>query len=531
MSTPIIIDAQAVCVQFPNSTQPLFDHITLSLGQRLYALTGRNGMGKSILGAVLAKKKAPSSGQVWHHGHVGYLPQQPKDQHLTVAEVFGVAALLAAQKRLSDGQANEHDFEFLAEAGPEAWSVQSLIDQRLQAQDLPEGLLDRVMHTLSGGEQTKIRLLALQYQGAEMIILDEPSNHLDQKGVQWLSEWLQASTLAALLITHDERLLVIADAIYELDEHGLHGSEGGWAVHQATMAQKQAGAEALLAKQQRAVASAKQAQQQAHERSQQSQSRGKKGRDSANQSKLLLDRQKDRSQATHSRVNSQYGHRIETALAAKAEAEAGILDVDPLALCVAPVAASGPIVASASDLVLPHGMQRPINFTVRAGKKWVVQGPNGSGKSTLLAILANKKQPKSGDVYATETVLYVDQYFSFLNPEASALANFMAFSPGLSEDEYRTRLAHLRLRREKALYPLGQLSGGEQLKVALACLFSGVSAPALLLLDEPDNHLDAASRTLLVQALNQYQGAWLVVSHRPEFVAALALDDILYMSE
>ncbi|MBP6563605.1 MAG: ABC transporter ATP-binding protein, partial [Neisseriaceae bacterium] len=73
--------------------------------------------------------------------------------------------------------------------------------------------------------------------------------------------------------------------------------------------------------------------------------------------------------------------------------------------------------------------------------------------------------------------------------------------------------------------------GGEQLKVALACLFSGIRAPALLLLDEPDNHLDLASQALLAQALNQYPGAWLLVSHRPAFVAALAVDEVLLMGE
>ncbi|MBP6115764.1 MAG: ABC-F family ATP-binding cassette domain-containing protein [Neisseriaceae bacterium] len=527
MPAPIMIDAQAVCVQFPSSPKPLFDHLSLSIGRRLHALTGRNGIGKSVLGAVLAKVITPTSGQVWHHGRVGYLPQQTHESAQTVAEAFGVAELLAAQTRLAEGQASEADFGVLAEAGTEGWLVAEAINQRLQAQGLRAGLLTQPMASLSGGEQTKVRLLALLYAGAEVIVLDEPSNHLDEAGVAWLCEWLQASGLGALLITHDERLLAIAEVIDELDELGLHRSEGGWATHQATMAQRQAGAEALLAKQQRAVSSAQQAQQERQERSQQSQSRGKKGRFAAGQSKLLLDRQKNRSEATQGRVNSQYAHRLETALAARDAASEQVPDLDPLGLCVAPLAPAGPIVASASDLVLPYGDQTPLNFTLRAGQKWALLGPNGSGKSTLLAVLAGAAAPQSGQAYATATVLRVDQHFSFLDPQLSALANFMAFAPGLREDEYRTRLAQLRLRRDKALYPLGQLSGGEQLKVALACLFSGVVAPALLLLDEPDNHLDQASRALLGQALNQYQGAWLVVSHRPAFVAALAVDEVL----
>ncbi|MBP6562922.1 MAG: ABC-F family ATP-binding cassette domain-containing protein, partial [Neisseriaceae bacterium] len=500
MSLPILIDAQAVCVQFPDSPTPLFDSLSLTVGRRLHALTGRNGVGKSLLGAILAKAISPSAGQVWHHGQVGYLPQHTGLATMSVAEAFGVDQLLAAQLRLAEGVATDADFDRLAAAGDQAWLVAEVIEQALQAQGLRAGLLSQPMASLSGGEQTRVQLLALRHRGADVLILDEPSNHLDQAGVAWLCGWLQQSGLGVLMISHDERLLAIADVVDELDELGLHHSEGGWAAHQASMAQRQAGAAALLAKQARAVQSAKQAQQQAQERSQQSQSRGHKGRANANQSKLLLDRQKNRSEATQGRVNSQYEHRIEVATAAQGAAQAQVLELDPLGLCVAPLAVSGPIVASASDLVLPFGAQRPLNVTVAAGQKWAILGPNGSGKSTLLSVLAGVQAPSFGTAYHTESVLRVDQHFSFLDQEASALANFMAMAPGLREDEYRTRLAQLRLRRDKALYPVGQLSGGEQLKVALACLFSGIRAPALLLLDEPDNHLDLASQALLAQA-------------------------------
>ncbi len=527
MSSSMCIDAQAVCMQFPNSLKPLFGPLSLTIGRKIHALTGRNGVGKSVLGALLAKAKAPSAGQVWHHGQVGYLPQHTQATNQTVAEAFGVAEVLAAQARLSAGQASEADWDLMAAAGSEAWLLTDVLEQVLQAQGLRPGMLMQPLQGLSGGEQTKVQLLALQHRGVDVMILDEPSNHLDQAGVEWLCAWLQQCGLGVLLISHDERLLAIAEVIDELDELGLHRSEGGWAAHQQSMKQRQVGAEALLAKQQQAVLRAQKAQQQAGERSQQSQSRGSKGRAVANQSKLLLDKQKNRSEATQGRINSQYEHRIEAAQTACSEAQAQVLSLDPLAFCVAPVAASGPLVASASELVLPYGASAPLGFTVAAGGKWVVTGANGSGKSTLLAVLAGALAASSGTAYATASVLRVDQHFSFLDPTVSALANFMAQAPGLREDEYRTRLAQLRLRRDKALYPVGQLSGGEQLKVALACLFSGVVAPALLLLDEPDNHLDQASRALLVAALNQYPGAWMVVSHRPAFVAALAVEEYL----
>ncbi|MDE1485410.1 ATP-binding cassette domain-containing protein [Xenorhabdus bovienii] len=160
-------------------------------------------------------------------------------------------------------------------------------------------------------------------------------------------------------------------------------------------------------------------------------------------------------------------------------------------------------------------------------------GRNGIGKSWLASILTRQIPPTEGSVNHFCDVGYLsqgltsfsgnaaemDQHFSFLDKNQSALHNFQLQSPGWPEDRYRTRLAQLRIRGEEALKPVGCLSGGEQLKVALACLFCGPYAPALLLLDEPDNHLDIESRELLQKALHGYTGAMVLISHDAQFIA------------
>jgi ATPase subunit of ABC transporter with duplicated ATPase domains len=123
--------------------------------------------------------------------------------------------------------------------------------------------------------------------------------------------------------------------------------------------------------------------------------------------------------------------------------------------------------------------------------------------------------------------IYLDQDFSLLDAKLSALANLERLHPTLSASTLRTELAGLRLRGDKALQPLSTLSGGERLKVALLAVLVGDTAPTLLLLDEPDNHLDLDSRLLLEQTLADYAGALLLVSHDQAFVAQIGVEHYL----
>ena len=203
--------------------------------------------------------------------------------------------------------------------------------------------------------------------------------------------------------------------------------------------------------------------------------------------------------------------------------------IKPQTLRAAPEAAHHSLCLHLSELVLPYVHHAPLTLTVQQGERWHIRGRNGSGKSTLLRVMAGLEQPLAGFCEVHGRCVYLDQHFSLLDETESALSNLQRLHPDSSATQLRTELAGLRLRGDKALQPLRELSGGERLKVALLTVLVGGNAPTLLLLDEPDNHLDLDSRLLLEQTLADYPGALLVVSHDPAFIEALHVHHTLIL--
>jgi ATPase subunit of ABC transporter with duplicated ATPase domains len=162
-------------------------------------------------------------------------------------------------------------------------------------------------------------------------------------------------------------------------------------------------------------------------------------------------------------------------------------------------------------------------LTITGQQRIAVAGPNGCGKSTLLRVLAGQLAPLAGRCEVRARTAYLDQQLAGLKPQRSAIQHLRAANHEAGESALRTHLAQMGLDATLAAAPVGTLSGGERLKVALACALYAHPPAQLLLLDEPSNHLDLASLNALEAMLRQYQGALLVVSHDEVFLQALDL--------
>lgn len=519
----LLIQANNVSFQFSHHTKALFAGLDLSLAKQPYALVGKNGIGKSLLANILAGNLSPTTGDIQWFGSVGYLPQNTQTLATNQYPLY-INRLLNAYQKILNGKGDDIDFKLLENN----WDIEQQITTLLDELHLPLTILQRPFATLSGGEQARLNFLSLKLQQFDFLILDEPSNHLDKLSRIWLADWLSNFKGGLLVITHDQYLLDRIANIYELTSLGLNCSHEGWQGYLQTRHQLQLGITREIEQTTRILQQTKVAKQKNMERLAKQKNEGKRKRANTNQSKLILDKQLHNSQATMSRISKLHHDRELAANKQLTAAKEKLEIIKPITITVAtPMKVTNPLVCL-EEIVLPFSLSKEaINLTINNGDRIAIIGTNGSGKTTLLKIISQQITAISGKIYTTPSYKIIDQHLTCLDHSLSAVENLQSYSPNWQQGQYRTCLAQLRLRGELATKPVNQLSGGEQLKVALACLLCGEQAPALLLLDEPDNHLDIESKELLIEALNQYQGSIIIISHDQYFINHLNISSYI----
>jgi ATPase subunit of ABC transporter with duplicated ATPase domains len=491
----------------------------------LTGLVGPNGVGKSVLLKLLAGLLPPARGHVLWHQPFLYVDQFAAASHPRVADALAVSDLFDAFQRIEQGCAQADDLDRVADH----WDKPGMWHQQLMAAGLPADL-SRPVATLSGGQQTRLVLCAAFCQPDRYLLLDEPGNHLDRRGREWLTQQLKQHRSGALLVSHDRQLLRHVDQILELGTNGLQSFGGNYDFYDEQRRLAVSAAEQKVMDTEKAMRRLKAEQQHSQQRAARRRHQGERQREDGSQGKMLLDFKAEKAQGSQARELAQQQRRSEQ-LSQELQAARALRDsLRPQKLVVSAPVGMRALVVHAESLMLPNLPERgAINLTVRGGERWSVCGDNGSGKSTLLKVIAGQLAPLSGLCEHHGTCLYLDQHFSFLEPELSALDNLSRLDPDVSAEQWRTWLGSLRLRADKALLPIKWLSGGERLKVALLAITGQRSPPDLLLLDEPDNHLDLDSRLMLEQALEGYQGTLMLVSHDPEFIDAVGVTHTLAM--
>jgi len=521
MANHHFLTLHSVSFQLPDGTS-LFRDLNEQFDQRPTGLVGRNGVGKSVLARMLAGLCEPSSGRCTRSGSVHYLAQRIVPQASeSVADLAGVGAAVAALRRIEAGSTRVEDFEAVGER----WDIAQRLQQMLADEGLSHLGIDTPATSLSGGEATRVALLGAFLSDADFLILDEPSNHLDMDHRRALRERLTQWRGGLVVVSHDRELLASMQRIVELSSLGLRSYGGGYAFYAQAREQERAHAQVELEhskaerrREERALA----AQQ---ERLQRRQARGARQAATENQAPILLGLRKSNSERTSGRLHAQH-EAMREALAAKVRAAAAQIEHAADITVFAPVTANLPQqLAALRALELPYlrdGL-RTLDLVITRGQRIGVVGPNGSGKSTLLKVLAGVVPPRAGVRRIHVRTDYLDQQLSLLDPQRSLLEQMLRANRASREAELRARLALLDLDANRIARPAATLSGGERIKAALALALYGDQPAQILLLDEPDNHLDLASLRALESMLRQYRGALVVVSHDAGFLAQLEL--------
>ncbi|WP_153118104.1 ATP-binding cassette domain-containing protein [Rhodocyclus tenuis] len=512
------------------SGRTLFSNLDVQFDQRHAGLVGRNGVGKSVLAAILAGSLRASTGRRVCSGSVHYLPQQiAPTADAGVADLASVNGALAALARIEAGSAAAEDFAAVGDR----WDIRQRFELALARNGLAHLAAATPAARLSGGEARRVALIGAMLADADFLILDEPSNHLDRPNRLALIEQLQRWPRGLLVISHDRQLLDGMQRILELSSRGLFSYGGNHAFYSRCKAQEQQNALQTLEQCRDEYRREEKSMREQRERQEQRQARGNRVAHVANQASILLGGQKERSENSTGKLRQQHDSKRQQLALRVHEAAQRVDREAPIKLHAPPVSpAAQRRVAYLDAVELPFvaGATHGISLILTGQQRLGVVGANGCGKSTLLKLLAGRLEPLAGSRHVTARSVYLDQRLDNLDLQRPLLEQMLATTRGASEAQLRMRLAQLGLDAQKIMLPAGVLSGGERLMATLASALY-IDPPAeLLLFDEPDNHLDLPSLQALASQLREYHGALVVVSHDQAFLDSLGLTHRLLAS-
>jgi ATPase subunit of ABC transporter with duplicated ATPase domains len=484
-------------------------------------LVGRNGAGKTTLTKILAGEGQPTAGTIDRVGEIGYLPQDPRTgnpQDLARTRILdarglgqivlgmeeATVAMGSSDPAVSSAAMTRYgtlEDRFLALGGYAAEAEAASIASNLS---LPDRILDQQLSTLSGGQRRRIELARILFSGAETMLLDEPTNHLDADSVVWLREFLQAFQGGLIVISHDIDLVEeTVNRVFYLDANRqvIDIYNMGWRNYQRQRAADE--------------------------------ERRKKERANIEKKASVLQMQAARfgAKATKAAAAHQMVRRAEKMLSGLED----VRTVDRVAKLRFPEPVPcGRTPLMATNLSKSYGSLEifaAVDLAIDRGSKVVVLGFNGAGKTTLLRILAGVDEPDTGVVEPGHglRIGYYAQEHETIDVKRTVLQNMVSSSPNLTETEARRVLGSFLFTGDDSHKPAGVLSGGEKTRLALAMIV--VSGANVLLLDEPTNNLDPASRTEILDALANYTGAVVLVSHDEGAVAALNPERVLILPD
>ncbi len=504
----------------------LFSNINLTVNKHeKAALIGNNGVGKSTLLKIIAKELQPSGGQINAASGLYYVPQIfGQFNHLTIAEALKIDRKLNALREILSGNTSDNNFSLLNDD----WTIEDRCKEVASYWQFTDWDPSQKMETLSGGQKTKVFLAGISIHQPELVLLDEPSNHLDTESRQLLYDFIQATKSTLIVTSHDRNLLNLLNTVCELSKQGIKVYGGNYDFYKE---QKQIENNALshdIQSKERALRKAKEKERETLERQQKLDSRGKSKQEKAGVARIMMNTLRNNAENSTSKLKSVHAEKIGDMAQDLQVLRSSLPDIDKMKFGFDHSALHrGKILFTATGINFTYHSQplwkEDLNFQITSGERIALKGQNGSGKTTLIKLILGDLEPQKGIIYrAHNKSVYIDQDYSLLHDQLKVGEQAQQFNASaLPEHEINIRLSRFLFTKDDWGKSCSALSGGERMRLLLCCLTISSISPDIIILDEPTNNLDIQNVDILTAAINEYQGTLIVISHDETFLREL----------
>lgn len=479
-------------VSLQRGAKLLFSEVSVAIfAKQKIGIVGANGSGKSsLLGLILGEYISDAGNiKIQSDIKIAHLSQEIPNTSLAAIDyvIQGDKALSSVLKEIEVAEEN-NDMHGLSHLHSVMYDIDGY-SARSRAAKLLHGLgfqvseYEKAVNEFSGGWRMRLNLAQTLMCKSDLLLLDEPTNHLDLGTIVWLENWLKNYNGALLLISHDREFLDnVVEQIFHLDNQKITCYTGNYSGFEELRAMALTNQQSAYQKQQ------------------------------AKTKHLMEFVNRFRAKASKAKQAQSRLKAIE-----KLEKIAAVQVNTPFTFKFKPVAASSASLIDCRDISFAYD-EKPVlsevSLSINSGDRIGLLGLNGAGKSTLIKILAKISQPQSGTVTFNKTMkigYFAQHQVDQLDLSSTAFQQLRDLDSTLTEQRIRTFLGGFNFKNDAVFMPITNFSGGEKARLALALLIW--QAPDLLLLDEPTNHLDLEMREAIVMALQDYNGAMVLVSH------------------
>jgi len=507
----------------------LFSDINLSVNNHeKIALIGNNGIGKSTLLKIIAGELQSSCGQINIEAEPYYVPQIfGQFNHLRIAQALQIENKLNALKEILNGNTCEENFNWLNDD----WTIEDRCKEALNYWQLNGLDLSQKLETLSGGQKTKVFLASISIHQPELVLMDEPSNHLDISARQLLYDFIQLTKSTLIVVSHDRKLLNFLDTVCELNKNGIKVYGGNYDFYKE---QKQIEDNALnqnIQSKEKALRKAKEKERETLERQQKLDSRGKGKQEKAGVARIMMNTLRNNAENSSSKLKSVHEEKIGGISQELHELRSTLPDIGKMKFDFDNSELhKGKVLFMAKQVNFAYNSQLlwkdNLSFQITSGERIALKGTNGSGKTTLIKLILGSIEPQTGTIYrADNKAVYIDQDYSLLDNKLKVYEQAQQFNvSALQEHEIKIRLNRFLFTRDDWDKPCRALSGGERMRLLLCCLTINSKSPDIIIFDEPTNNLDIQNVEILTAAINEYQGTIIVVSHDETFLEQINIE-------